>query len=103
MSRFTRKFWDWFATTMTAATGRPWVNPKWVDDTATCAAECGLPVPLGEPHYAVVRTVERVEADGTVAPSDGDELAYLHIDCWPGEQVTLRAVVGGPDQAAVTS
>lgn len=85
------------------ATTYPAKNPELSTDTATCAAQCGQPLVLGEPHYTVVRTAEVVEADGTVAPLDGDELAFVHVGCWPDESVPLviEARIGGPDMAAV--
>jgi hypothetical protein len=105
-----KRFWDSFCEAMSRVTGRRWTNPgpaqaELSTDSATCAAGCGQPLILGEPHYTVVRTVEVVEADGTVAPLDGDELAFVHIDCWPANDadVVIAATVNAPGTSTVRS
>lgn len=90
------------------ATTHPVTNSQFASDTARCAAGCGVPLILGEPHYSVARLTERLYADGESDSLqddgyDGDDLAYVHIHCWPtGDRVTLRVLMGGPDFGSVS-
>jgi hypothetical protein len=72
--------------------------------TCPCAAGCGEPVNLTEPHHTVSRAKERVDRRGGVTPTVGIPLAYTHRDCWPGDDavVTLTVLPGEPGQAVLT-
>lgn len=87
------------------ATTYPAKNPELCTDTATCAAQCAQPIALGEPHYTVVRQAEQRLANGEIQPLDGDDLAYLHLDCWPAEYagVVIAATVDAPGESTVRS
>lgn len=96
--------WDRFAALLTKLTGRPVLNVKAAEfSTATghCAAGCGQPVALGEAHYAVVLQAERYLTSNEIQPLDGDDLAYLHIGCWPERSITVYASPGAPGSAVV--
>lgn len=75
-------------------------DSEWSTDTSVCAG-CGRPVALGEPHYTVVRNVERITADGEAVPEIGDDLAHTHLDCWPGGRAEIAAGLNEPDSAKV--
>lgn len=48
--------------------------------TESCAAGCGRPVVLAEPHITIVTTVQR-EQEGAVEIIDEEPISYLHKTC----------------------
>ncbi len=85
----------------------PLPDPEWSTETAVCAVGCSVPIVLGEQHRGLVLTSERQTVDGGAEPSDpdsdGDDLAYAHLACWPGDEVVIAATLGEPGRSTVRS
>lgn len=81
---------------------RPMSPPVHSTETVPCAAHCGRPIVLGQPHYTVHRTAEWV-VNGEVRPINGEVVAYVHVfDCWPlSGEVVITATADFPDTASV--
>lgn len=81
----------------------PAVNEAPSAETWPCAAHCGVPLAMGEDHYTVILQAERRLANGNTEPYDGDDLAYVHIDCWPTGGVRLTGREGWPEDSSLTA
>lgn len=69
---------------------------------APCAARCGQLVDLAELHYTVICNLERVEG-GEICPTEGADMAYAHLGCWPGGTVIVTATPGMPGDGALAA
>jgi hypothetical protein len=58
------------------------------EQTESCAAGCGYPVHLTEPHIAINRNVERFTA-GAFDVLESVTIAYMHVAC--GERIDTAA------------